>query len=380
MAPRRSPKTSPKASPEQSPRASPRAKANKDTSADEAAKAIRAQISDRKGALAIADLAGDGVRSTVTDWISTQSVELDQALGTPGIPCGRITEIFGKNHSGKSTLLAHLCAEVQRRGGLAYVIDQEASIDRAYWAAIGVQVDKLQLLQPAEPTIEAGVEALEQLVDQLLQYPHLLAVVGWDTVAAAPSAKELEESVKNAQPGYAAKSIRAMCRRMVARLAESRIAQVVLNQTYTAIGKMFGDPETPYGGEALGLYSSVRFQMRAAGKLPDDVPGSLSRVRIVKSKVSAASGRQCVLALAHGRGFDNCYSIYQMLSDRKLVAHGGGGYCTVRLSAEEELRWRGGWLGLVRLCAEKPEVYARLVDAYRAITSPAAAEVPSAQV
>lgn len=359
------------------PRTNPKPTTGK--TADDVAALIREGLTS-SGAMAIADLANEDVQSHVIDWVSTQSLAIDGALLTPGIPCGRITECYGKNHAGKSTLLAHLFAEVQRRGGLAYCLDQEASLDRGYLTRIGVNVRQLQVLQPKQPTIEAGVEAMEKLIDQLTQYPDMLALIGWDTVAAAPALKELEEEFSKQQPGHAAKAIRAMCRRITARLAHTRIAFVVLNQSYTAIGKLFGDPETPYGGDALGFYSSVRLHMRAGAKLPDDVPGSMSRVRVVKSKVSIATGRTVEVAIARGNGFDNVYTIYTALVERKMISFGGG-WCTVRLSETDELKWRGGWQGLVSRCAAEPETYARLADAYRALVAPAApgaAEVPGA--
>lgn len=355
MPPRKGPRTHPKKPPRKSP-------ASNGSGTDSAS--IRAEIRTAIKGVTITSLTSDLSKSRVKDWISTQSLALDRLIGAPGIPCGRITEIYGKNHAGKTTILAHLFAEVQRRGGIAYCVDQESTLDRSYLTAIGVDVDALEIIEPEERTIEGGSMAIEGLIDQLTRYPEMLCVVGWDSIAAAPAAKELSEPAKNQQPGYQAKAIKAMCRRITARLADTRIALVTLNQSYTRIGQTFGDPEVANGGEGLKYYASLRLHTKAIGRLPDGMTGSLAKVTVKKSKISDATGRNAEIALAHGRGIDNTFSIFQDLEARKLMQLGGGGVRRVRLSETEEVTWRGGWPGLTALCAQDPALYARLASAF----------------
>lgn len=346
--------------------------------ADEVRKLVRAHVT-KEGAGALAELADPSVKSHVNEWLSTQSLAFDSALGTPGLPMGRIVEFLGKNHSGKSTALSHLLAEVQRLGGIGYLRDQENTVDKDYFARIGVKVDELEMIQPTGPTIEHTVEAIEATVDKVRDYD-VPVVVGWDTIASAPAQKELEGSFSKQQPGHAAKAIRLMCKRMVPRLAGSRILFVVLNQTYTKINTsgFGGSPEVGYGGEGLAFYASIRAHFRKLGAI-DGVPGTLSKIRIWKNKVSDTTYHEVEVAIARGCGYDNAYTIYSALADRKLLSYGSAGACMVRLSETDELKWRGGWMGLSALCAREPSVYLRLVDAYRALEAPRPTQAQEAE-
>lgn len=360
------PKKSPKRPPSKTP---PSTRAASKRTGASVFEMIRAGVGP-DAAMSIVSLSSDEVASRPIDWISTQSLALNTTLKAPGIPCGRITEVFGKNHSGKTTLLAHLCAEAQRRGGAAFVLDQEAAIDRDRFAQIGVDVTQLGIVQQAKPTIEDGVEAIEKIIDAVRDLGDKITgpvVIGWDSIAAAPALKELEDTFKKQQPGAAAKVIRSMARRLVYKIAGTRIALVVLNQTYSKVGIVYGNPEVPYGGDGLGYYSTVRLHFRNAGKLSDDMPGSMAKVRVIKSKISNATGRDCELAIDAG-GWNNAHAIYEELDRRKLIV--GGRSQSVRLSDGSDVRWVGGWLGLARKCAQDPDVYVRLVAAYQALVAP----------
>jgi recombination protein RecA len=363
---KRTPKSSPKRAPSKTP---PSVRTASRAAKSSALDMIRANLS-KDAAFSIVALSSDEVVSAPADWISTQSLALNTTLKTPGIPCGRVTEVYGKNHSGKTTLLAHLCAEAQRRGGAAFVLDQEATLDRTRFAQLGVDVAQLGVIQNPKPTIEDGVEAIEEVIDAIIAAKSKIdgpVVIGWDSIAAAPALKELEDSFKKQQPGAAAKVIRSMARRLVYKLAGTKIALVILNQTYSKVGVVYGNPEVPYGGDGLGYYATVRLYCRRAGNLSDGLPGSMAKIKVIKSKVSNATGAECEVAI-DGDGFNNVHAIYSEFEARKLIAAGRSQ--AVRLADGTEVRWVGGWLGLARKCVSDPDLYARLVAAYQAIVSP----------
>lgn len=373
MPPKKSPKKPTKAPTKAPPRTPARRSTGK--TAEDVRALVRSNVT-RDGAVVIAALASDEVDSHVIDWISTQSVALDALLGVPGIPCGRITEISGKNHSGKTTVAGHCMAEAQRRGGVAYLVDQDKTADKTYFRALGVDVDALEMISTKERSFESAVEAIEAVIDELLKHD-ILAVIVYDDIAAVETRHDLEQKFGKVQPGGMAKGIRGMCRRLLSKIAHSRIAVVVTNQTYSKVGVVFGNPEVAFGGDGFGIFATVRLGMRQSGKLPNDAPGTLTKVTCLKSKVSAASHRSTHLAIAWARGVDNVYSIHELLTERQMIGQQGRS-SIVRLSEVDEVRWTGGWQGLVSKCSREPEVYARLVDAYRALTAPQVEETAAA--
>lgn len=361
-----SPKTSPKTSHKTKPKTSPtKTPAKKSKTADEIRKLVRAGVTG-DGAVAIAELSSPDAAPKIRDWVSTQSLALDGLLETPGLPCGRIVEVHGKNHSGKTTLVAHLIAEVQRRGGVAYLADQDNTADAEYFKAIGVDVDRLEMIECATRDFESIVEAIEKTIDELRKFD-TLAVIVWDDIAAVETRHDLAADFGKVQPGGVAKGIRGMCRRLLSKLAKTRILLVVTNQTYSKVGMVFGNPEVAFGGDGFGIFASVRLHMKASGRLPAEAAGTLVKAKCVKSKVSKSTHKDVVLAIGHGRGFDNVYTIVNLLEEKKLIANAGRTQ-SVRLSETEELRWTGGWLGLVSKCVQDPTIYLRLQDAYRALS------------
>lgn len=371
MPTKRTPKTSPKRPPVKTP---PSVRASSKRTGASAFDMIRAGVG-KDGAMSIVSLSSDEVASRPIDWISTQSLALNATLRAPGIPCGRITEVYGKNHSGKTTLLAHLCAEAQRRGGAAFILDQEAAIDRERFKQIGVDIASLGIVQQAKPTIEDGVEAIEKIIDAVRDLGDKITgpvVIGWDSIAAAPALKELEDTFKKQQPGAAAKVIRSMARRLVYKIAGTRIALVILNQTYSKVGVVYGNPEVPYGGDGLGYYSTVRLHFRNAGKLSDGLPGSLAKAKVIKSKISNATGEETLLAI-DGDGWNNVHAIFEEFERRKLIVSSGRSQA-VRLADGTDVRWVGGWIGLARKCVQDPTVYSSLVAAFQTLVAPVKAE------
>lgn len=322
-----------------------------------------------KAALNLASLEDEEeLDSHIPGWVSTQALALDDAIEGRGLPLGRIVEIFGPPATGKSTLALHVAAEVQRMGGLAAILDQEATLDRDYAKAIGVDTRALQVLKPEGATIEHGIDAIEDS-GKVAIAKGLMAVLIWDTIAAAPSKSSLEERAVNSQPGWGARAIRDACRRFVANFKGSTVMVLIINQIYHQIGRNLHGT-VAYGGDALGFYASVRLSTWYGAKLTDSRDrqiGQISNVTIAKSKVSWSTGRKVELGIARGLGIDNVYTLYTEFVARKLIAYGGS-WATLALEEQAEpIRWQGGWDGLFRLCGAQPEVYGRLISAYTAL-------------
>ena len=216
--------------------------------------------------------------------IPTGSIGLDQALGVGGIPRGRVTEIFGPESSGKTTLTLHLIAECQKRGGTCAFIDAEHALDVSYAKALGVNTDELLVSQP-----DYGEQAL-QIADMLVRSAAVELVV-IDSVAALVPQSELNGDLGNMQVGGHARLMSHAMRRLTGTIHRSNTAVVFINQIRMKIGNgpYVGNPETTTGGNALKFYSSVRIDIRRVGTIKDskDNPmGSLTKVKVVKNKVA----------------------------------------------------------------------------------------------
>src|SRR5712672_663344 len=214
--------------------------------------------------------------------VSTGSLALDLALGVGGLPRGRIIEVFGPESSGKTTLVYHVIAEAQRRGGICAFIDAEHAMDPAYAKRIGVDIDNLLVSQP-----DTGEQALE--ICELLIRSGALDVVAIDSVAALTPKAELEGEMGDSHVGLQARLMSQALRKLTAIVAKSKTCLIFINQIREKIGVMFGNPETTTGGRALKFYASVRIDIRriAALKEGEEVTGSRAKVKIVKNKVAA---------------------------------------------------------------------------------------------
>ncbi len=215
------------------------------------------------------------------DAIPTGSLSLDMALGIGGIPRGRITEIFGPEMAGKSTLAQAIVAEAQKTGGLAAYIDAEHAMDPGYAAACGVNVDDLLISQP-----DTGEQALE--ICEALVRSGAVDVVVIDSVAALVPKAELEGDMGDSLPGLQARLMSQALRKLTAVIDKSRTSVIFINQLRQKIGVMFGNPETTTGGLALKFYSSVRIDLRRLESIKQGniVTGSRVRARVVKNKVA----------------------------------------------------------------------------------------------
>jgi recombination protein RecA len=237
------------------------------------------QIERRFGKGAIMKL-GDSAKVHI-EAIPTGSIALDLALGVGGVPRGRITEIYGPESSGKTTLCLHVIANAQRAGGFAAFIDAEHALDPSYATKCGVDTNNLLISQP-----DTGEQAFE-IVDSLVR-SNAIDVVVIDSVAALTPRAEIEGDMGDTHVGLQARLMSHALRKLTSAINSSHTTVIFTNQLREKIGVMFGNPETTTGGKALKFYASVRLDIRRTDsiKLGQDVVGSRTRVRVVKNKVA----------------------------------------------------------------------------------------------
>jgi len=217
----------------------------------------------------------------VTESFPTGSLSLDIALGVGGVPRGRITEIYGPESSGKTTICQHIVAEAQRVGGTAAFIDMEHALDPVYAARVGVDIDNLLVSQP-----DTGEQALE--ITETLVRSGGIDVIIIDSVAALVPRSEIEGDMGDATMGVQARLMSQALRKLSGAINQTKTAVIFTNQLRQKIGVMFGNPETTTGGQALKFYASVRMDVRRiqAIKVGDEVIGNRTRVKVVKNKVA----------------------------------------------------------------------------------------------
>ncbi|HQN62525.1 MAG TPA: recombinase RecA [Flexilinea sp.] len=213
--------------------------------------------------------------------ISTGSISLDLALGVGGIPRGRITEIYGPESSGKTTLCLHIIAEAQKMGGTAAFIDMEHALDPKYAMRLGVNINELYVSQP-----DTGEQALE--ICETLVRSGAVDVVVVDSVAALVPRSEIEGDMGDSSMGVQARLMSQALRKLSGAINQTKTAVIFTNQLRLKIGVMFGNPETTTGGQALKYYSSVRLDIRRINSIKSgaEVVGSRVRVRVTKNKVA----------------------------------------------------------------------------------------------
>ena len=237
------------------------------------------QIEKQFGQGAIMRMGEDAIMKI--DAISTGSISLDSAVGIGGVPRGRITEIYGPESSGKTTLALHIVAEAQKAGGYAAFIDAEHAMDPDYAKKLGVDTDNLLISQP-----DTGEQALD--IAETLVRSSALDVIVVDSVAALVPKAELDGDMGDTHVGLQARLMSQALRKLTGTVSKSRTSVIFINQIRHKIGVMFGSPETTTGGNALKFYSSLRLDIRRIAQIKegDQIVGNRTRVKVVKNKVA----------------------------------------------------------------------------------------------
>ena len=278
-----------------------------------------AQIEKSCGKGSIMKMGKDAEKIRV-DFIPTGAINLDAAIGVGGVPRGRITEIYGPESSGKTTLCLHVVANAQKAGGVAAFIDAEHALDTEYARKLGVDVDNLLISQP-----DTGEQALE--ICEILVRSGAVDIVVVDSVAALVPKAEIEGDMGDSHVGLQARLMSQALRKLTGAIARSKTSVVFINQLREKIGVMFGNPETTTGGKALKFYASLRLDIRRIGpvKEKEDVIGSHVRVKVVKNKV-APPFKQAEFDIMYAEGISHTSLLVDIGAESGIIEKSGAWY------------------------------------------------------
>lgn len=263
---------------------------------------------------------GDSSAARDIEVISTGSLALDVALGIGGLPKGRVTEVYGPESSGKTTLTLQVIAECQKQGGTAAFVDAEHALDPVYAEKIGVDVENLLISQP-----DTGEQALE--ITDMLVRSGAVSIVVVDSVAALTPRAEIEGDMGDSHMGLQARLMSQALRKLTANIKRSNTMVVFINQIRMKLGVMFGNPETTTGGNALKFYASVRLDIRRVGaiKLRDEILGNETRVKVVKNKL-APPFKKADFEILYGEGISRMGELIDMGVDHGIIDKSGAWY------------------------------------------------------
>ncbi len=286
---------------------------NKLKSVDLAISSIEKQF----GKGSIMRLGDGGVTPGSVPFISTGALPLDIALGIGGIPRGRITEIYGPEASGKTTLALHCVAEAQKKGGIAAFIDAEHALDVNYARKLGVNTDEILISQP-----DYGEQALE--IMEMLVRSNGIDILVVDSVAALVPRAEIDGEMGDSHVGLQARLMSQAMRKLTGLISKSQTAVIFINQIRMKIGVMYGSPETTTGGNALKFYSSLRVDIRRIGaiKKGDEILGSRTKVKIVKNKL-APPFKTIEFDIMYGEGISREGATLDIAVDQNIVDKAG---------------------------------------------------------
>lgn len=300
--------------------------------------------------------------------IPTGALSLDLALGVGGFPKGRVTEIYGPESSGKTTLALHVVAEAQKRGGTAAFIDAEHALDTSYAERLGVNVDDLLISQP-----DFGEQALE--IAEILIRSGGVDVIVIDSVAALVPRAEIDGNVGDAHVGLQARLMSHAMRKFTGVLSRSNTVLIFINQIRMKIGVMFGNPETTTGGNALKFYSSLRIDIRKINQIKDgqEIIGNRTKAKVVKNKV-APPFKIAEFDIIYGEGISKSGDMLDLAVENNIVDKSGAWY-----SYQDE-RIGQGRENAKRFLTDHPEMFLDIENKLRLAFGMTLTDAPQAVV